>query len=845
MKQSLLLSYRCLTVFAAHYRQAPIQASAILVGIILAVTLLIGIKATNENAINSYSQATELLSHRASVYINPAIDADIDEQVYFALSQAGINSLPVLEGVATGPNGQGWQVTGNDIVAALSVETAPKQTIQTSQHNTVLFQHDIPLSQLLAGYPAIIMSQSLADRVSPSRIASLNQTDLNVIAISDDAGLGNAILGDLSLVQTLLNKPSRLSYIAVYPTFDTQSKTSLIKQVNQALVNANIDISQLSIQADDDGASLSALTDSFHLNLKAMGMLSFLVGLFIAYNGVRYSLMKRQSLCVQLMQQGVTRNSLIISLAVELVVLVMIGTALGFIVGLQLSQWLQPMVALTLEQLYGARLAPGIWHWQWLFEALSLTLSAAFFACIPMIHSLTRTPLAQASYKQPQGQRYRALHKKQFNIGLILLITSCTLFAFTTQYQYSLMLLGGVTVAIPLMLPRLLSFLMTAIEQINLTGLAQYAIAEARQIIAPLSLAMMAMLLAICANISMNTLVGSFEVTLKNWLESRLHADLYIRPGSEKMTDLSVFLKQHDNISGVYSQWTADAHIRQADQTQPIAISLVSRDLESLKTTTALKDKTANFWPEFTRGKQVMISEPLAIKNGFKLGDNINIDKIASTLTVGAIYFDYGNPMGEAIISDTLWLQSSLPPTPISLAVDYNGELTDLENQLSQSFGLSSSAMYSQQKIKAEAITIFKRTFSITLVLNSLTLIVAAIGLFSAATMLTQSRLAPLARLYSLGVSRKQLQLMALAQMLIMVLLTCVIAMPMGALLGYLVINKVTLQAFGWSIAMVWDWASYLQVVFISVISCMLAVALPLYWQTRKPLISSLQQEAL
>jgi putative ABC transport system permease protein len=153
--------------------------------------------------------------------------------------------------------------------------------------------------------------------------------------------------------------------------------------------------------------------------------------------------------------------------------------------------------------------------------------------------------------------------------------------------------------------------------------------------------------------------------------------------------------------------------------------------------------------------------------------------------------------------------------------------------------------MYSQQGIKSQAIEIFKRTFSITVVLNSLTLLVAAIGLFSACIMLTQARLAPLARLYALGVNRQQLRVMVLSQMLIIVFLTCLLAMPTGALLGYLLINKVTLQAFGWTIAMVWDWQAYAQVVLIALASSVIAVCLPLYWQTRKPLISSLQQEVL
>lgn len=65
--------YWVLKVFLAHYRHAPLQAGAILLGLALAVTLLIGVKATNDNAIRSYSEATELLSQRADVFLSAPI----------------------------------------------------------------------------------------------------------------------------------------------------------------------------------------------------------------------------------------------------------------------------------------------------------------------------------------------------------------------------------------------------------------------------------------------------------------------------------------------------------------------------------------------------------------------------------------------------------------------------------------------------------------------------------------------------------------------------------------------------------------------------------------------------
>ena len=841
----------CLRLFASHYRHAPLQASAILLGIMLAVTLLIGVYATNENAKQSYGNVSELLSQQARLSISHSTENSIDESVYFVLANAGFNTIATIEGITTDQQGQLWRVNGSDIIAAIS--TGKQQNTASSAS---LSSTNIPLAKLLSGQPKVLMSRSQRDSIdnatnntatSNTHGLVLNGTPVGIIAIDDAWGLGSAILADISFAQRLLNMQGKLSYIAVFSSA-TETDQQLIARLTQTLAHAAIDSSKLNFTTQtDQGESLTALTASFHLNLDAMSMLAFVVGLFIAYNGVRYSLMKRQKLLVQIMQQGLDRRTVMFALSLEILCLVFIGCVLGFIVGLQLSQWLQPMVAITLEQLYGAKLLPGNWQWQWFAQALILTLSAAFAACIPMLISLTNTPLAQGAHKQPQNQRFNIIHWRQFMIAALLILICTVAFAFTEQYRHSLVLLGVLSVAIPLLLPQCLHWAVNLLSPFMPNGLWHYVIAETKEIIAPLALAMMAMLLALCANIAMNTLVGSFEITLKKWLDARLHADLYIRPNPTQIDTLTRLLEADPKVEAIYQQWNIDSNFNRIEtpQTQ-VPLQLVSRDRQSLRDTTLFKTITNDFWAVFSAGQNVMISEPLSIKYQLDLGDNIQLSQLEQhSLTIGGIYYDYGNPQGEAIIAQSLWQQFKLPAKPISLAVSYQGDTTPLQNSISQQLNLSSAYMYSQQRIKTEAINIFNKTFSITVVLNSLTLLVAAIGLFSACLMLTQARQAPLARLYALGVSRHQLRIMVLVQMLFIVLLTCLVALPTGALLGYLLIHKVTLQAFGWSIAMVWDWAAYFQVVFIAVVSCLLAVSLPLYWQTRKPLISSLQQEAL
>ncbi|WP_335901182.1 FtsX-like permease family protein [Shewanella algae] len=849
---TIKLAWQALKVTLAHYRKAPLQAGAILLGIVLAVTLLIGVKATNDNAINSYREAGEALGQQASLFITPkARGASLDEALYFQLRQSGIQALPVISGVLDDAQGRQWQVEGSDIIAALG-------TFEQRGNG----RNHLPLNRLLAGEPIIVMSDSLHQGLKAPPTLSLGGRTLEVLALADSQQLGNRLYLDISLAQQLLKREGTLSYIALFGE---------PQRLKERLKQSGVPLGKLNISEQDKGAALTALTRSFHLNLNAMGMLAFVVGLFIAYNGVRYSLMKRRRLLLLLLKQGLGRRALMLALLLELLLLVFIGSASGFILALQLSQWLQPMVALTLEQLYGATLLPGNWRWQWLAEGAGLTLIAALLACVPLYLELCHQSLAQNTQSQWHAHRHRSMHKRLFLIGVALLALTALLYPLSQTHQHSLGLMGLFTLAIPLLLPQLLQSLLGLLARLFPSGLSKYAIADTRELVAPLALAMMALLLALCANIAMNTLVGSFDKTLRSWLDTRLHAELYIRPGAGNMANLEHFIEQQAPGLAHFYQWQAPFYAKGSGNA--LEINLISRDADSIARTTALKtqaqaqvqgaqNKQQQALQTVIQGQALAISEPLALTLGLAPGDKLSLCpdkecKTPLTLPISAIYYDYGNPKGEVMLAQSLWQELKLPTEAVSLAVSgiatsaeraKGAGLTSiaaLERALIQELGLSPVQVYSQQKIRDEAIRVFNKTFSITLVLNTLTLLVAAVGLFSAVLMLTQSRQASLAMLRSLGITRGRLLSMLLLQILLVVLLTCLLALPMGAILGYLLIHKVTLQAFGWTIAMQWDWLAYGRVVLLSLLCCILAVIVPLYWQSRRSLVSSLQQEVL
>lgn len=822
--------YLSLKIFLGYYRNTPLQAGSILLGIALAVSLFIGIKVTNENAIASYQQQTQLFNAQISASIVPADGFKyLSEDQYFTLRQQGINALAVLTGSAYDQHNNELAIQSVDLVAAYTMAKAQAKS-------NFLTNGELPLGRLLSASPLVIMTQSNQQVYAPTGKLTLNGQTFEVITLTDNSRLGSAVLMDLSLGQQVLEQ-QQLSYIALF---------SDVNGLKQQLEQHNLLLDGNQLQKNDDGTELTQLTESFHLNLQAISMLAYLVGLFIAYNGVRYSLIKRQKLLVKLLQLGISRKSLMAALLIELMFMVQLGTLLGFIVGMQLSHWLQPMIQITLEQLYLVNFIAGEWQLIWLIEALALTLAVSLFACVPLYRNLVKQNLSQ-NLTLVGRQHFDSHYPKwQFVLGILGISISAFVISTQAKFQLTMPFTGLLVLSATLLLPQLLNTFIRLLSLWIKHPISHYMVADARELISPLSLAMMALFIALSSNVAMNTLTTSFNHTLMGWLDVVLDGDLYVRPNHQNLQQIDQVLSQDPNVVRVNHQWeTQSRYINEQGLAQ--TISLLARDNLVAVESTMFKDFSLSHIKTFINGQSVFISEPMAIKNQLNIGDEIFIsalkDDFPHGITISAIYFDYGNPYGEVMISEKLWYQSTLPASARNIAVIYQGDITMLEKDLLTKTNLSAVNLYRPNEIKNTAIKGLNRTFAITGVMNSLTLVVAAIGLFSAYMMITQSRESTIARLHALGMTKPQLLLLIISQMLLLVVLVLIFALPFGALMGWILTYKTILDSFGWTLATVWPWGLFFKSALVAILAAMMALLFPLIKLARTPVISSLQRE--
>ena len=112
-------------------------------------------------------------------------------------------------------------------------------------------------------------------------------------------------------------------------------------------------------------------------------------------------------------------------------------------------------------------------------------------------------------------------------------------------------------------------------------ALAVWFWADSRQQISGLSLALMALLLALAVNVGVGTMVETFSRTFIVWLDGRLAADVYINASDDaQATEIKAWLRQRPEVQAILPGGRADTQIEGAPveifglpDTPPIAIT--------------------------------------------------------------------------------------------------------------------------------------------------------------------------------------------------------------------------------------------------------------------------------
>lgn len=783
-----------LSALASHWRRNPLQLLTLLLGLALATALWSGVQAINAEARASYGAAAATLGEGQFSQITAQNGGSIPQQTYVALRRAGWMVSPVIEG-RLGP------------VRILGLEplTAPGDLVPVSP------QDGADLGAFLSASGRIFAREDV--------LARLPNLDAQGVVTSDVAP-GTAIT-DIGLAQRLLGRPGQIDRLIVLPAQPLSRRRLAEVAPNLILV------------APQGGNDVARLTESFHLNLTAFGLLSFAVGLFIVHGAIGLAFEQRRTMVRTLRALGAPLGRLIALMAVELAVLALVAGLVGVALGYVIAAALLPDVAATLRGLYGADVSGQMtFRPVWWLSGLAIALVGTAVAASGALWALARMPLLSGPHARALSMSHR--HGKQSAVAVGLLVLAATLAIWGQGLLVGFAMLGALLIGGALALPPLLTLLLSWAEKRARAPVTQWFWADTRQQVPGLSLALMALMLAMAANVGVSTMVSSFRLTFVGFLDQRLAAELYVRIDNPALADPIIA------VAGEH----ADAILPRLSVDQPIAgmpAEIMSvRDNPTYRDNWQLLRAVPEVWSRLAQGDGVLINEQLYRRANLDLGAEIPVvqepTRPALTLPVLGIYGDYGNPVGQVVLTEDLF-RSLFPDAPVQqfgLRLD-PGRVGALRERLHAEAGVSESAMIDQAAVKAASLAVFERTFTVTAALNVLTLAVAGFAILMSLLTLAAMRLPQLAPVWALGLTRRRLASLDLLRALVLATLTGALALPLGLALAWALLAIINVEAFGWRLPMYLFPLDYLRLGMLTLLAAALAALWPAWRLSRTP----------
>ncbi|QVM94710.1 ABC transporter permease [Pseudomonas sp. SORT22] len=805
-----------LQALLSYWRRHRLQFFSIFTGLWLATALWTGVQALNSQARADYARASAVLTGPTQAQLIAGNGERFEQALYLQLRRLGWQVSPLLEGRLRFAGEQALTVR------LIGIEPLSLPTTMTVA-GTPLQGFDV---QAFIGEPGQAW-------ISPD---TLRQLPLNAS--------GQATTSDGQVLPPFVVQPQLAPGVIVVDIGHAQTLLQAPGQLSRLLLNDNArplpaDIAaRLTLQAPSDDGDLQRLTDSFHLNLTALGLLAFVVGLFIAHAAIGLALEQRRGLIRNLRACGISLNTLLLGLSLELGVFAVLGGLAGAASGYGLAALLLPDIAASLRGLYGAQVAgqlslPAGW---WL-AGIAVSLLGALLAGAGSVLRAARLPLLALAQPQAWRMAQGPWLRRQAAVAGLLLVVALACWQWGNSLASALILLAALLLAAALLLPALLDGALAWLARGCRGALAEWFVADSRQQLPALSLALMALLLALAASVGVGSMTEGFRKTFSGWLDQRLSADLYLTPqDTTQALQLTDWLAEQPAITTLLPSWRAEIRVQQ----WPVQVQGII-DHPAYPARWPLLEQSPQAWAQLASGNALMLSEQLARRLGVQLGDNLQLAN--QTMAVVGIYADYGNPKGHLLVNAD-WLRGHLPQATLStISLNLAPErIATFKDKLQQRFALDDSRMVEQASLKRWSTEIFSRTFAATTALNSLTLGVAGIALFISLLTLSQSRLGQLAPLWALGVRRTQLVGLSLGQTLMLSSLTVLLAIPLGLLLAWCLVAVVNVQAFGWRLPLHVFAAQLLQLALLGLLTSLLASAWPL-WQLARSQPSELLRQ--
>ncbi len=844
----------------SHFKQHLIQSILLILGVAIGVAVIVSVDLANISANRSFELSTESIIGKTTHRIVGG-PSGLDENLYSQLKvQLGLEeSAPVVQ----------------DYVTVVQLDRRPIQLIGLDPFAEKPFRNYLTdesngmplttLATLLSEPNSILISEELARssglRPGTSLTLEYGSRSVNVHIVGllkpiDDLSrlvLTGLIIADISTAQELLDRTGRLSYIDLIVDSNSDVGKTILGQVEKILPkNARLELPESRTSA------IIEINRAFGFNLFALGVLAILVGAFLIYNTITFSVLKRRPILGGLRALGVTTREIFGIIVFESLLLGAIGTVFGLALGIVLGKGILHLITQTINDLY---FTITVYN----FYIPPITLIKGFFVGISVSFIASLIPALEATRVPPAGMLTRSSLESRIGLyipwvsigGLLLIGFGILLLTFPSRsFEVGFSAIFSILLGSALLVPVITNFLMRLFSLVPESIIGLSGRMAPRSVIRTQSrtgIATAALMVAVSVIVSVNIMIGSFRSTVVSWLDHSLTADIFVSLPSKNLSSNEGFDpligEEIGKFKSVKSVETARRLTLETPRYGLVDLLVVTEDISQHRRFLWADENKSNIRQRLERGA-VLVSEPFAYHNRISKKPGIKIelptDRGVHTFPVAGIYYDYASQKGIVMMSDStyrkFWNDNLITSVSAYVAPGYKVDtvIRDIERSFAGRHGL---IVQSNRALRLSALRVFDRTFTITSALRLLVGIVAFVGVFSAIMSLQLERMREIGVLRATGMTISQLWRMILLESGLIGMTSGLIAIPVGVSLAYILVYIINVRSFGWTIEFILSPKYLLEALLLPVLAAILASTYPAFSLGRTRITSALRME--
>ncbi len=840
-----------LSLVFGHFRRHRLEALLCLIGVGLGVAVVVAIDSAVAACVQSFSGAVHSLAERSTHSIFADTGAISDEQYIGLVRQklpyplAPMVDRGVLAADRTGTESLA-RLIGVDVFAERSLRSF------TQMQSTL---DDTAFRRFLTEPGSVVLVKKLADNLGVGVGSGLRlsvgsrRTTVNVVGIVTPTGvaaseLTNVIIADLATAQELTDTVTKLDRVDTVLDNDRQV-AELTRSLPRGLVLRS---------TQQSANALGQLIQSYELNLNALSLMASFVAVFIVYNSMLISVQQRATSLGILRCLGASRWQLGSIYLSEALIFAGLGGVLGVFGGWGLSRVLVGFIATTINDLYAVvrpepvSLSSGMW-----VKGLAVALGSCVVGAMVPLFQASRTPPVNAFRGTDRQRATGRVSLLLVCVGGMLLACAYGVWLLPSEspligFAMAALIATGFALVCPWMTRAGCGLVNLAARPLQLLPL-QMAAAGVTRSLGITGVAVAATMLSMSMNIGIRTMVSSFRTSLTDWMARRFAADIYIGP------ELLLNHKVDATLDPEIADWVRRRpEVRHVGEYRAIDVPIGGKptmlsgaDVAEVLKTLPMKS-VARAGAVFDPATDTLVSEPLAGRIKISAGQSLEVPSPTGPhrFHVFGIFYDFGTERGQLMLDRSTyaadWRDDRISSLQIGLKP--GNDRRRVARQWSQELRkIYPVAVESFDGIHTQAMTIFDRTFQVTVVLTWLSGGVAFCGLAGSLLALALARQRDYSLLTAVGMSGRQLASWVLGQGVLIALASACIAPVAGTILAYVLAYVIQYRSFGWSIPTTPQPIFWVENLVMAIAAAAVAAVYPIFRLRAYPPAVSLRNE--